>query len=247
MDSLPKRLAEALPAGSIRLSTAVRRIARSSPEGPWRVELLDGQPLEALGVILATEAHGAARLIDGEAAALAHDLRSIPYASSAIVHLAYPRDRVSHPLDGFGAVVPAVEGREILAISFTSEKFPRRAPEGTVLLRVFIGGALQPDLFERDDEALAALARREVGELLGASGQPLLRRVARHARAMPQYTLGHRDREAAIRSRASRYPGLILAGNAFSGVGVPDCVRSGREAADAASRAITEARARAVA
>lgn len=247
MDTLPETLARALPRGAIRRSTPVRRVARQSPEGTWRVELLDGPPLEARAVILAVEAHAAARLIDGEAPDLALDLRSIPYASSAIVQLGYPRDRVSHPLDGFGLVVPAVEGREILAVSFTSVKFPGRAPEGTVLLRVFIGGALQAHLFDREDEELAALARREVGELLGISGDPLICRVARHARAMPQYTLGHLDRVASIRRREASQPGLILAGNAFSGVGVPDCVRSGQEAAEQAIRILAEARGRAVA
>jgi oxygen-dependent protoporphyrinogen oxidase len=220
---------------------------RPEPKGPWKVELLDGSVLDASAVLLATEAHASARLIDGEDPELALDLRSIPYASSAIVQLAFPRDRVAHPLDGFGVVVPAVEGRDILAVSFTSVKFPGRAPEGTVLMRVFIGGALQAHLFDRDDEELAAIARREVGALLGASGEPILCRVARHARAMPQYTLGHLDRVAAIRRRAVAHPGLVLAGNAFSGVGVPDCIRSGLEAADAALDALADARGRAVA
>jgi oxygen-dependent protoporphyrinogen oxidase len=247
MATLPNTLAKSLPRGTVRLSTAVRRVVRQGSEGTWRVELLDGPPIEAQAVILATEAHSAARLIDGEAPDLALDLRSIPYASSAIVQLAFPRDRVSHPLDGFGVVVPAVEGREILAVSFTSVKFPGRAPEGTVLLRVFIGGALQAHLFDREDEELSELARREVGELLGISGDPLLSRVARHARGMPQYTLGHLDRVASIRRREALQPGLILAGNAFSGVGVPDCVRSGQEAADRVMRLLAEAEGRAVA
>ncbi|WP_233578942.1 protoporphyrinogen oxidase [Tautonia sociabilis] len=247
MGVLPATLARSLPPGSVRLGASVRRISRQEAEGTWRVELLDGPPIEAHAVILAVEAHSAARLIDGEAPELALDLRSIPYASSAIVQLAYPRELVSHPLDGFGAVVPAVEGREILAISFTSVKFPGRAPEGSVLLRVFIGGALQASLFDRDDEELEAIARREVGELLGASGEPILCRVARHARAMPQYTLGHLDRVAAIRRRAASLPGLFLAGNAFSGVGVPDCIRSGQEAADATARLLADGQSRAVA
>ncbi|MEW4569660.1 protoporphyrinogen oxidase [Tautonia sp. JC769] len=247
MDALPKALAASLPPGTLRLGSAARRVARQKNEGAWRVELLDGPSLEADAVILAVEAHAAARLVDGEDKNLALDLRSIPYASSAIVQLAYPRDRVAHPLDGFGVVVPSVEGREILAVSFTSVKFPRRAPEDTVLLRVFIGGALQAHLFERNDEELTAIAVRDVQQLLGASGPPILSRVARHSRAMPQYTLGHLDRVASIRSRAGAHPGLILAGNAYSGVGVPDCARIGQEAAEAALRLLTGARGRAVA
>jgi oxygen-dependent protoporphyrinogen oxidase len=233
MGTLPAALAAALPAGAVEPGVAVRRLSRSDG-GPWRVERLDGTVLEADAVVVATEAHAAARLLDGLDADLARDLRSIPYASSAIVSIAYPRGQVAHPLDGFGAVVPQVEGRSILAVSFTSVKFPGHAPPGTVLMRVFVGGATQPELFDRDDEAITATVRRELGELLGATGEPLLVEVARHARAMPQYTLGHLDRVALLRERADRHPGLILAGNYLGGVGVPDCIRGGQEAARAA-------------
>ncbi len=173
MDTLPKALAQALPAGTIRTNTAVRRISRNEPASPWLVELLDGPPLEADAVIVATEAHAAARFLDAEDPRLALQLRAIPYASSVIVNVAYRRDQISHPLDGFGAVVPAIEGRSILAVSFLSVKFPNRAPAGTVLLRVFIGGATHPEQFDLDDAAVTELVQRELGELIGASGEPL--------------------------------------------------------------------------
>jgi protoporphyrinogen/coproporphyrinogen III oxidase len=231
MDTLPRALAAALPPRTIRTGTTVRRIIRPDPGKPWRIELLDGPPIEAGGVVLTTEAHASARLIDGFDPELALQLRSIPYASSAIVTVAYRRDQVAHPLDGFGVVVPSIEGRSILAVSFLSVKFPRRAPAGTALMRVFVGGAIQPALFDLEDDELAALVRAELTGLLGISGEPLLISVARHARAMPQYTLGHLDRVEAIRLRASKHPRLVLAGNAFGGVGIPDCVRSGLDAA----------------
>jgi oxygen-dependent protoporphyrinogen oxidase len=205
------------------------------------VELLDGSALDASAVLLATESYASARLLDATDPELALHLRSIPYASSVIVNIAFRRDAVAHPLDGFGAVVPIVEGRSILAVSFTSVKFPRRAPEGTVLMRVFVGGATQPHLFDLDDAEVVALAREELGNLLGIRGEPLLVAVARHARSMPQYTLGHLDRVAAIRAGEARHPGLALAGNAFGGVGVPDCIRSGREAADTLLDALSDA------
>jgi len=238
MGLLPRTLAESLPRGVVRTGAAVRRISRAESGGTWRVELLDGPPIEAGAVILTTEAHASARLLDGVDPELALQLRSIPYASSAIVTAAYPRDRVAHALDGFGAVVPAIEGRSILAVSFLSVKFPSRAPEGTVLLRVFVGGATQPELFERDDEELGALVREELASLLGVSGDPLLMEISRHPRAMPQYTLGHLDRIDAIRRRVAAHPRLLLAGNAFQGVGIPDCIRSGQEAADAVLAAL---------
>jgi oxygen-dependent protoporphyrinogen oxidase len=247
MEALPRALAAALPPGSLRRGAAARRVAQPDPAGPWVVEMLDGPPIEAGAVVLATAAHAAARLIDGFDSELALHLRSIPYASSAIVTVAYPRDRVAHPLDGFGVVVPAIEGRSILAVSFLSVKFPRRAPAGTALLRVFVGGATQPELFDLDDEALTALVRRELAELLGVSGDPLLVDVARHPRAMPQYTLGHQGRVAQIQRQVARHPRLALAGNAYDGVGIPDCIRSGQEAAEAILAALANPAARAVA
>lgn len=240
MGQLPRALAAALPPGVARTETAVRRLQRQrlEPARPWRVELLDGPPIDADAVVLATEAHGAARLVDGFDPTLALSLRSIPYASSAIVQIAYRRDQVAHPLDGFGVVVPMIEQRSILAVSFTSVKFPMRAPAGHVLMRVFVGGATQPELFELEDDALVELCRRELEQLIGAQGEPLLANVARHARAMPQYTLGHLDRVAALRAQAANHPGLILAGNYLDGVGIPDCIRSGQLAAEATLTAL---------
>ena len=247
MATLPRTLAATLPPRTIRLNTAVRRISRSGPAQLWRVELLDGPTIEANGVILTTEAHASARLLDGFDADLAQGLRSIPYASSAIVTVGYRRDQIAHPLDGFGAVVPAIEGRSILAMSFLSVKFPTRAPADCALIRVFVGGATQPDLFDLTDDEMVALVRRELGELIGAKGEPILVDIGRHPRAMPQYTLGHLDRVATIDRRALRYPRLVLAGNAFSGVGIPDCVRSGQDAAARLLQAIADAAAPAAA
>lgn len=240
MDRFPQAVAAALPPGSVRTGTAVRRISRSEPGPLWRVELLDGPAIDAGAVVLTTEAHAAARLVDGFDPELALQLRSIPYASSVVVNIAYQRNQVAHPLDGFGAVVPAIEGRSILAVSFLSVKFAGRAPAGTVLLRAFVGGATQPDLFERDDDAIVALVRKELSELLGAQGEPLLVEVARHPRAMPQYTLGHLDRVAKIRQRLALHPRLALAGNAYGGVGIPDCIHSGQNAAEAILMALAD-------
>ncbi|HMB03433.1 MAG TPA: protoporphyrinogen oxidase [Isosphaeraceae bacterium] len=240
MDTLPRTLAAALPEGAVRTGAAVRRVSRIDPGSPWVVELLDGPPIEASAVVLATEAHAAARLVDGFDPDLASRLRTIPYASSAIVNIAYRRDQVAHPLDGFGAVVPILEARSILAISFLSVKFPCRSPAGTALMRVFVGGATQPDLFERDDAALVALVRQELAGLLGTVGEPLFVEVGRHPRAMPQYTLGHLDRVEAIRQRIAKHPRLILTGTAFDGVGIPDCVRAAQAAAEAILSALAD-------
>jgi oxygen-dependent protoporphyrinogen oxidase len=240
MDTLPRTLAAALPPGTVRTGTAVRRISRPDPVSPWLIELLDGPPLSASAVVLATEAHASARLVDGFDPDLAQRLRAIPYASSMIVNVGYRRDQVAHPLDGFGAVVPATERRSIMAVSFLSVKFPHRAPHGTVLMRAFLGGAMQPELFELDDATAISLVRRDLTDLLGVSGEPLLVEISRHCRAMPQYTLGHLDRVAAIRLQAARHPRLLLTGNAFDGVGIPDVIRNAQSAADAILQALAD-------
>ena len=193
MDTLPRALARALPEGTVRTGTAVRRISRNEPVSPWLIELLDGPPLEADAVIVATEAHAAARFLDSQDPLLALQLRAIPYASSLIVNIAYRRDQISHPLDGFGVVVPAIEGRSILAVSFLSVKFPNRAPAGSVLLRVFIGGATHPEQFDLDDQAVTELVR---GEL--SSPDRCLGRASLHADRPPSSV------DAPVQSRPSR-------------------------------------------
>jgi oxygen-dependent protoporphyrinogen oxidase len=232
MDTLPKGLAAALPPGTVHTGTAVRRISRNEPVSSWLVELLDGPPLEADAIVVATEAHAAARFLDAQDPVLALQLRAIPYASSLIANIAYRRDQISHPLDGFGAVVPATEGRSILAVSFLSVKFPNRAPAGTVLLRVFIGGVTQPEQLEHDDAAVTALVQHELAGLIGASGEPIFTQITRHPRAMPQYNLGHLDRVAAIRRNLAKYSRLYLAGIAYDGVGIPDCIHAAETTAD---------------
>ena len=146
--------------------------------------------------------------------------------------LAYRRADIAHPLDGFGFVVPHVERRPIIACTFSSVKYPGRAPEGHVLLRVFLGGALGEGVLEQSDEHLAATARGQLAELLGARGDPIFARVARYPKAMPQYHVGHLARVEAVEQCVRRHPGLALVGGAYRGVGIADCVRSGEEAVE---------------
>lgn len=224
-------LVDRLPSGMTRLSCPVAAIARRKTR--WSLRLGDGTNLEADGVILGIPAFQAAALIRDLDADLARELETITYASSVTVNLAYRREEVSHPLDGFGFVVPACEGRAIVACSFSSVKFANRAPAGYVLLRAFAGGALQPEVFEWDDEKLLAAVCRDLNELLGIRAAPLWTAVARHPRSMPQYHVGHIARLAALDQMLARWPALKLAGNAYRGVGIPDAIHSGETAADA--------------
>jgi oxygen-dependent protoporphyrinogen oxidase len=230
MEELVAALAARLPAGSVRLGAPVAALAAAP--GGWRVEPLAGPPLHADGVILAGPAPLMAPVVKPVDPALAGLLEGIAYASSATIALAYPRPAIRHPLDGFGFVVPRVERRAILACTFSSVKYPGRAPDGVALLRVFVGGAIQAGLLAADDAELRALAHRDVAALLGIAGDPVLARVWRHPAAMPQYDVGHLDRLAAIEARLDALPGLALAGGAYQGVGIADCVRSGEAAAE---------------
>ena len=229
MEEMIRALASRLPPGAVRLKERVTDVTREG--SGWRVTTAGGVRLEADQVILAPEAHQAARMIRYLDPSLALLLEEIPYASSATVTLAYRRADIPHPLDGFGFVVPQVERRPIIACTFSSVKYPGRAPEGQALLRVFMGGALDEAILERDDESLVATARAQLGELLGVSAEPLFSRVGRHVKAMPQYHVGHLTRIEAIEQRLRRHPGLALTGGAYRGVGIADCVRSGEEAA----------------
>ncbi len=137
-----------------------------------------------------------------------------------------------HPLNGFGFVVPAVEKRSILACTFSSVKFPGRAPEGKVLLRAFLGGAFHPQVREWNDERIQLAVREDLRLLLGVNAAPSLVFISRYPASMPQYHLGHLDRVDRIKQRLGQIKGLALAGNAYLGIGIPDCIHSGEQAAD---------------
>jgi oxygen-dependent protoporphyrinogen oxidase len=221
-----------LPAGCVELNSPVSRLAPCTG-GTWNVWIEGSkEPRSFDAVIVANSAHAAAKLVDAFAADLATELKQIPYADSAVALAGYRREQIAHPLNGFGLVVPAIEHREILAASFASVKFPGRAPLGRVLIRVFLGGAGHPDQLDFTDDKLRAIVERELGDLLGVRGEPELFRVRRWRASMPQYHLGHLARIERIESLVAGLPGLELAGNAYRGVGIPHCIRSGEQAAE---------------
>jgi oxygen-dependent protoporphyrinogen oxidase len=223
----------------IRLNTRVESLAlqrnsnQNGNSAQWIVRTARNQTFVADAICLALPSYASARFlrrIDGE---LASELTAIPYASSATINLAYERDDITHPLDGFGFVVPFIEKRTVMACTFSSIKFPNRAPAGRVLLRAFVGGALQPELVELSDNELVARVCSDLKSLLGITRAPVFAEVTKWDRSMPQYFVGHVDRVRNIASRVGQLPALALAGNAFNGPGLPDCIRSGEAAADA--------------
>jgi oxygen-dependent protoporphyrinogen oxidase len=226
------RLATASPALALR--PAERRGGGRAPG--WWVELAGGGRLAADAVVLALPAPAAAALVAPLAAAAGTALRAVRYASTATVTLAYREAALGRPLDGYGFVVPAAERRPVTACTFSSAKFPRRAPPGHALVRLFLGGPGRGDLLAHEDAELVALARQELASIWGPSAPPLFAVVHRHERGTPQLEVGHRERMAAV--VAALPPGLLLAGAAYDGVGVPDSIASGRRAAARALAAV---------
>jgi oxygen-dependent protoporphyrinogen oxidase len=217
----------------MRLRSRVSNMTRADvTQGTWRVTLDSGEHLSADAIILATPAYVSASLVENIAPELAVDLSAIEYVSTATVTLAYREGDLPRPLDGYGYVIPRREGRKALASTWTSTKFPHRAPQGYALVRVFIGRAGQENQIAWDDEGLLSIAREELELTLGITAAPLLRRIYKWEKAMPQYNRGHPERLERIKTTLNAYPGLALAGNGYQGIGIPDCIHSGELAAN---------------
>jgi oxygen-dependent protoporphyrinogen oxidase len=228
MQTLTDALEERLPAGSVLLNTVVERLERRGDR--WQLRLDSGETVDADAVILSLPAHRSARLLEPLDSRSAEILAEIPYASSATMSLCYRREDVPHPLDGFGFVVPSIEKLTLLGCTFTNVKYSHRAPEGVALLRAFLG---ETALQNRDDNELEQLVRADLRKLLGITAAPQFVVTGRHPRSMAQYAVGHLDRIAEVEERITRFPGLALAGNAYHGIGIPDCVHSAEQAAEA--------------
>ena len=205
-------------------------VERSAQE--FLAHLDEGDVREADSVIIAAPAPDAARLLRALDPELSGLLGEIGFASSAIVHLAYRERDIPDPLEGYGYIIPRDEAGPLIACTWTSRKWEGRAPAGTVLLRLYAGGVA--DVTGTSDDELVGLARGELAATLGVFAEPLLARLYRWDKAMPRYSLGHLRRVAAIEERLARHPGLFLAGASYRGVGIPDCIESGRAAAQAA-------------
>jgi oxygen-dependent protoporphyrinogen oxidase len=238
MERFVDAIARRLPEGCVRPDSRVRALRFDETQKTWRMMIDRDEAIEAAGVVLATPAYNAANLIAPLASDAAAQLNQISYASTATVSLAFKRADFPKPPESFGFVVPATEKRKITACTFSSLKYPGRAPEGTILLRAFVGGSLQPELFSDDDDTMQRSVRSEIANLLGVGAEPILSRIWRHPNSMPQYHVGHEERIERVQARLRPFPSLALAGSAYSGVGISDCVRTGEEAAEAVIQAI---------
>jgi oxygen-dependent protoporphyrinogen oxidase len=220
-----------LNGADLQLNTTVKTVQRDI-ENLWQVTLEDGERLAADGIILATPTYATSDIVLELDPELATVLHGISYASTATVTLAYHQNDLPRSLDGYGYVIPRREGRRALACTWTSTKFPHRAPEGYALIRVFFGRAGQESDIPWDDAGLLELAREELELTLGITAEPLVERVFIWENAMPQYNLGHLEKLVQIDTALEKHPGLALAGNGYRGIGIPDCIHSGELAVE---------------
>jgi oxygen-dependent protoporphyrinogen oxidase len=232
LQQLVDALAANLDPAAMHCSTAVSGLDKVA--AGWMVEAAGAAEVYD-AVIVASPAWAAAVLLGKVDAALAEELAAIPYSSSITVNLIYDEAKLGQLPDGFGFLVPASEGRTMLACTFVHRKFLGRTPPGKVVLRAFLGGIKNEALLAETDEALVETVRCELAEILGAaviglSIEPEHTQVSRWRRAMAQYAVGHRQRTERIAARVAELPGLRLVGNAYDGIGIPDCIRLGRKA-----------------
>ncbi|HET7617614.1 MAG TPA: protoporphyrinogen oxidase [Vicinamibacterales bacterium] len=225
------RLQAQLPPQVPVTGTEVAWIERN---GSYTLGLRDGTTITSRAVLLATPAYVTAALTAELDVRLARLCGTIRFAPSLTVALGYRRDRIRHDLGGWGFVVPASERRRIRSATWVSSKWPGRAPAGHALIRVSLDGAGQAEP-DAPNETLAARAHEELRALLGITGDPVVARVYRRARAMPQLEMGHLERMAAIDRRLASVPGLFVSASGFRGVGLPDCIKDARAVAERAA------------
>ncbi|MBA4376672.1 MAG: protoporphyrinogen oxidase [Anaerolinea sp.] len=211
-----------------------QRVTRLEPltQAGFRISLAGHAPLEVDALILAIPAHDASGLVESFAPQIASQLDRIRYVSTATISLAYRKSDIRRPFSGFGFVIPSKEKRDISACTWTSIKFNHRAPEGAILLRCFVGGPGKEEMVSLSDEEMIAVVRRELKALMGLDAEPVLTRIFRWEKANPQYDVEHLAHVRQIFDQCQENPGLYLTGSAYEGVGIPDCIRQGQQAAE---------------
>jgi oxygen-dependent protoporphyrinogen oxidase len=231
MSSLTRALAAQLPCGAVELNAPVHQL-RLSRDRTWQIDFGHGRTLEAAAVVVATPAHRAAHLLENVSGYAARLLQHISYSSVAVIAMGYNRDQIRGPLASPGFFVPETEPFELRSASFTSLKYGGRSPADAVLFRASLGGDHHSSIVGQSDAELIRLADDELSRLLKIQGTSVFARVQRQMFAVPQYRLAHRELIDVVQRRLAEFPGLALAGNAYSGIGVPYCIASGERAAE---------------
>ena len=225
MQCLTDRLTEVLGPASFRFGAETEELSTDPVTGQWKIRLKDAEPVFADAVCVATPAGEAARILRPVEARLADRLSQIRYESVATLNVAFRAEQVTHALDGFGFVVPRTEQRSLMACTFTHRKFAGRSPQGMVLLRAFVGGAVGRDIWDLNDADLERAVLADLDHYLGLRGEPVFSFLARYPQALPQYEVGHTILVRRIEREVSLLPNLVLTGSCYRGTGIPDCVR----------------------
>ncbi|MBZ5571508.1 MAG: protoporphyrinogen oxidase [Acidobacteriia bacterium] len=239
MQQMVDAVVSRLPASTLKTGTPVQSLQRQ--DSGWVVSA--GYASDQFdAVLVATPATAAAELVRMCSAHLASELAAIQYSSSITVNLAFDKQvRTSLP-PGFGFLVPRSEGKCMLAATFVHNKFPHRAPDDRALVRCFVGGSRNDQALALSDEQLLRLVREDLRQIIGLTAEPMFKRIYRWKGAMAQYGVGHLERLQRIDTLLAGLPGLALAGNGYRGIGVPDCVRSGSEAANKVAADVADKR-----
>jgi protoporphyrinogen/coproporphyrinogen III oxidase len=222
---------------NFRAGTKVMDLSRA--EEGWKLTLNDGSFINADAIILATPAKISALLLEQVSPKVASLLNRIKYVSTATVSIGYKKEGFPHKLDGFGFVVPKKEGKRILACTWTSSKFPERVPEKHVMLRCFVGGAMREELAELEENEIGNMVREELLDIMGIDCKPVFLKVFKYKKSNVQYQLGHAALIESIRKELELLPGLFVTGSAYTGIGIPDCIRDGEYAAKEAIELLT--------
>lgn len=238
LQELTERLADRIGRDRIALNHAITRVEHAQ-EGGWNLFNADEPPERFDAVVFATDSGAASKALYWANPEAAEIYGQTDHTGVAIIHLAYENDQIGKPMQGMGFVVPTSEGNGVIAGSFSSHKYPTRAPEGKTLLRIFVGGSRAPEMVGLPDDELIRRVHQEMQTLLEVKGEPIFTDVAKFPSAMPQYYLGRLAWRENLQEALEKTPTIALAGNSLEGVGLPTCVKSGYDAVESVLAALT--------